>query len=339
MLPIILGYGIYGVWYFFTQGEELLATGLYLPLLVILNSPRIYMIKIFLRQAKYASITICNLILYGVFVSGVATALSLDYIVDVYSLLDFFSLGTFLSSLYCLAAGWKYARPKETTNILFYREYSLPVTAQSLLNTSVRQLDIVLLSVFMGSSSVGIYSLSKQVFKFFEEAGMAAASLFNPTFVRQIANKQFKNLKPLLEKVYAYMAWLFVISLVVVWTGLLEWVMIGFFPDKDIESAMNLLSIMSLSGLFLPLFVLSFTFNALGEEKSLLKYNVISSIAAFIVFLIFGNAENLYLYSLGLVTYYSLIAIFTYNFIKKRFDFRLVSITRVFRDISGMRGN
>jgi O-antigen/teichoic acid export membrane protein len=165
---------------------------------------------------------------------------------------------------------------------------------------------------------------------------MAAAALFNPAIVRQIAKDKKEAILPLIEKVNAYMLSLFAIGLIAIWSGALDWLMLRIFNNTDIADALDILEIMAIAGLFLPLFVLSFIFNAEGEEKKLLSYNFIAATVSVAVFLIFGWMGEARLYALGIVSYYAIIALYTYSYLKKAYRFRLSSVTRLIRDIKGM---
>lgn len=321
---------------YFVSTEDLLSLIIYIPLILIVNAPRIYLIKIFMREMRYEHITICNLLLYGIFVALLGWDISVYGSIGAERMLAYFTIGTLASSVYCILFGYRYSKTEKITDNSFYKEYSLPVSVQSLLNTSIRQLDVVLLGAITGTAAAGVYGLCKHIFKFFEEAGMAAAALFNPAIVRQIAKDKKDAILPLLEKVNAYMFALFAVGLIAIWSGLLDWIMLAVFDNPDIADALEILELMAVAGVFLPLFVLSFIFNAEGEEKKLLSYNLLAAIVAAVVFVIFASTGQVQYFSLGLVAYYAIIAFYTYSYIRKRYGFQFSSVLRLGRDIKGM---
>jgi O-antigen/teichoic acid export membrane protein len=317
--------------------EEL---SLYIPMILIANAPRIYAIKIFQRELQYMHITICNILLYGIFLGLIVYQLFISGTPVIFGdIIRDFLLATTISAIYCIIFAYSNAKRAVCNDSEFYRKYSVPVIGQSLLNVSVRQLDIVLLGILAPLSVAGVYDLAKKVFKFFEEAGMAAAALFNPAIIRQNNKKDIEGVKVLIEKVYAYMLSMFIAVSLLVWSGGLEKIMKIVFDNPYIIEAMDVLMVLTIGGLFLPLFVLSFIFNAESKEKQLLTYNLIASVASTAIFLVFGLSGNYILYAFGLVTYYAIIGLFTYRYLKARHGFRLGSITRVFRDLKGFISN
>ncbi|GAB5466277.1 MAG: hypothetical protein Kapaf2KO_17130 [Candidatus Kapaibacteriales bacterium] len=337
---LVLSIGISSILVFLGVLDGWLLFTFYLAMASIANAPRIFLLKIFQREMDFKNIAIGNLILYATFIGSLIFFGTQGSWISAENMALLFGISAILSSIYSFIFGRKYvdlANGDDKKDN--YRKYSVPVTLQAVCISSVKQLDSIILKLFTGYDTIGFYNLAKSIFKFFEEGAMGAAMLFNPAIVKRYSLGDSYGAKVLIEKVFAYTTIVFIGAIIFIWSGLIEWPLSYLLEGDKLTESVVFLKYLSLSGLFLPLYVLSFAMNANGKEKELLKSMAVASISAFVYFIVSGLFFEEMYYPVGFLVFYGLIGMNTFLYLKSSSDFGLLSIFRIFSDIKGLISN
>jgi O-antigen/teichoic acid export membrane protein len=304
-----------------------------LPILTVLTIPRIFGAKFCFRDYKMKSLFFINLFFFG--------TMSLATFYYVYSvhflsfkvLVIIYFLGTLASSITSIIVSWKDLQFSKYGEIKLKEilNFSLPLMLTNVFYALPRNLDSYIIKFFFPVESVGIYFSAKTLYRVFEETHNAAVGLFYPSAVKQLQNKNYKELEDLVSKTISFMFFFFLISVAILELGAGKWFISTFLPARFYDT-IPLFNILIFSAIMLPFSLLLSLTTADNKPKIVLKSAIISFLVFVGVLILVGIYGSYYYIPFAMVAY-----IYTYGALgiyygRKLYSYKFKSLFRAVED-------
>jgi len=305
----------------------------YLPILVIFNVPRTFCMKFIYRERQFKKLFILDSVLFGsMMIVTLILILSMSYL-TLSDMIIIYFVGTFLGSLSAIIITRKELVFSTKGNIKTKEliKFGIPLTLYNTLHSIPRNMDYFVVQYFFSTATVGIYSSAKQLFRFFEEAIIAANSMIYPVAVFQLERKDTKGFNDLITKSISFSFFSFVALILFFELGFANIVIDILLPERY-SFALGHFKILILSSLFLPFLMLTSIITASGKPDTVLLFVVISLIVWIIVFLLIGYTGESDYISLAMLSYLCTLGALSIFYTKYKFKIRTKDFFRAFKD-------
>lgn len=295
----------------------------FLPLYVLATIPRLFCLKVLLRDIKLREWFIINALWMG-------TMSTLTFVFIGAGLFNAFEdmmvislAGVTTSSIGAVWLARKSLIFKKQGQLTL-KEFVQFGVYQSLFNTtnsSIKQLDTLLVGAFFSTHIVGVYGSAKNLFRFFDQAFEGIIAILFPGAVRLIAQQRDEELLKFISKATSFSLAAMCIVVALIYSGIAEHIMTSVLPSSYMAKAANAvdyLKLISLAALAMPFSVLYTLITAYDRIRLLVVYAIIASTAGILVLVTIGIYQMQQLVPLGFVVYYFILGILCYNFVRKQ---------------------
>ncbi len=305
----------------------------YLPILVLFNIPRTYCMKFIYRDRVFKKLFVIDMVLFGSMAIVTLIIIFIKQQLDFYDMIYIYFAGTFLGSVSAIILTRKNLRFSLKGNIKLSTliKFGIPLTLYNTLHSIPRNLDYFVVQYFFSTATVGIYSSAKQLFRFFEEANMAANSMIYPVAISLIEKNDKKGLNDLMTKSLSFILIAFLVCIIIFESGFAKIVIDIILPEKY-SLAIGHFNLLILSAIMLPFLMLATVITAYGKPKIVLLFvfiSVIMWIVSFIIIGYIGNPENI---ALAMVVYMTFLGTMSLVYAIKKFKLKPIELLRAFKD-------
>ena len=295
----------------------------FLPIYSLFTIPRLYCMKILLRDIRLKEWFIINLLWMGTMsiltFSFIATGRFNsfeDMLVISFSGVTVSSFG----ALWLARHNLYFQRQRHLT----FKEFLRFGIYQSLFNTtnsSIKQLDALLVGAFFSTHIVGIYGSAKNLFRLFDQAFEGIIAILFPGAVRLVTQNRNEELLKFISKATSFSFFAMCLLIASIYLGFAELLITSFLPASYIAktaSAVEYFKIISLAALAMPFSVLYTLITAYGRIQLLVFFAITASSTGIIVLTTIGIYQLQQLIPLGFVVYYFVLGALCYNFVRKQ---------------------
>lgn len=304
-----------------------------LPLLIVLNIPRMYSIKIIHREQQFNYLFLVNIAMFGTLTLLTVYLINTQ---DTFTLNDMYFMyiiALSASSITGILITFKHLKfsLKGSVKLKTMLQFSIPNSLSVSMHSMPKYLDVYVLKLFFGSEILGIYQAAKTLFRTFDEATYAANGLVYPTAVRQFEKKNIPALKDLYTKSISFMLMTFAVLIIVLELGLSDFIINTFLTKRYILS-IDYFNMLVLTGFVLPFTLLSPVMLAYGKPKIVLLFVIISTVFSMTVFYLTGYLGWEKWLPAGIFIYYFIFGALNFVYIKRHFGFEFALLFRAIRD-------
>lgn len=304
-----------------------------LPLYCLLTLPRMFCLKIIYRDMRMRDLFIVDLIWFGVRTIMTVLAIkqnnlnSLDDIIRI----DFVGMGASSIAAFFLTRKEMIFSWKGNVSLFTYLRYGVPLALATALNSTPRQLDVLVIAAFFNTGFVGVYNSAKNLFRFFEQAIDAVVSLLYPAAVRMYAEQRSADLTQLVTK--AISVTLVPASVIVAILELGGSNIIVWLLGENYAGAVGHFNVLIVAALGMPFALMSSVVAAMGHSTTVVRYSAYSLVAGMAVLLAVCYANISWAVGLGIVTNVWVIGFLCTAYVRKTYHFPLRAIFRIFGDV------
>jgi O-antigen/teichoic acid export membrane protein len=305
----------------------------YLPILVLFNVPRTYCMKFIYRDRKFKKLFILDSMLFGsMMITTLILVFSMSYLALSDMIIIYFT-GTFLASLSAILLTRRELTFSIKGNIKAFDliKFGIPLTLYNTLHSIPRNMDYFVVQYFFSTATVGIYSSAKQLFRFFEEAIIAANSMIYPVAVFQLERKDIKGFNDLITKSISFTFFTFLALIIFFELGFANIVIDILLPEKY-SLALGHFRILIFGAIFFPFLMLTSIITASGKPNIVLLFVVISLIVWVVAFIIIGYTGETEFISIAMLCYLCALGILSIVYTKFKFGINTKEFFRAFKD-------
>lgn len=312
-----------------------------LPVYCLLTLPRMFCLKIIYRDMRMRDLFVIDLVWFGVRTGMTIWAIQHDELKTLTDIIKIDFVGMAASSL---AALW-YTRKDltfgrtGTVSLRTYLSYGVPLALATALNSTPRQLDVLVIAAFYNASFVGVYNSAKNLFRFFEQAFDAVVTLVYPAAVRMFAEQRMDDLQVLITKAISVTLIPTVLILIILEAGGSN-IIVWFLGQKYVD-AVGHFNVLILAALGMPFTLMSSIIAAMGHSTVVVRYSAYSLVVGMAVLFAVCLADWPWAVGLGLVTNTIVVGFLCTAYVRSSIHFPLKAILRAMDDvrsaIAGMR--
>jgi O-antigen/teichoic acid export membrane protein len=322
--------------------ERFVTVATMLPLYCLLTLPRMFCLKVIYRDMRMRDLFIVDLVWFGVRTAMTYYALntgSLKTLEDIIRI-DFVGMGA--SSL---AAIWFTRRDmtfgwKGSLSPMEYLRYGVPLALATALNSTPRQLDVLVIAAFFDVRVVGVYNPAKNLYRFFEQAFDAAVTLLYPAAVRMYAQQRMEDLQVLVTKVISATLIPTIVAVVVLELGgsnVITWLL-----GEQYAASVGHFNVLIIAALGMPFALMSSVIAAMGHSTTVVRYSAYSVVVGMAALYAVCFAGWSWAVGLGLVVNTIVVGLLCTANVRRAVHFPLRAMLRVIADarnaIPGFRG-
>lgn len=304
-----------------------------LPLLTLLSIPRNYIIKLLWRDYQLSRVFFIDLIYFVTM-----TILTFFYIIN-YSNLNFQLMvnilltGTALSSILAILLAYKKLQFSFVGGFSLKQlfGYGTPLMLQGIFHSLPKYLDVFIVQYFFNTGTVGIYSLTKNLYRVFDDAISTVYGLIFPTTVKQFVQSNRDEIKSIMTKSVSFTFILFLAIVIILQVGLSEFLITSFLPERYYATIIQF-NIALIGAVFLPFLLLTAIITASGKPQINMIFSMISAIISISGFIFVGIINNSDLIPIGIILYNLSMGILTYIYVKRIYGFPIKMIFRSIND-------
>lgn len=310
-----------------------------LPLYCLLTLPRMFSLKLIYREMRMRDLFVIDLVWFGVRTVMTIWALSnnsLKTLEDII-LIDFAGMGA--SSLAAvwftrkeMVFGWK-----GRISVKEYLRYGVPLAIATALNSTPRQLDVLVIAAYFGVGVVGVYNPAKNLFRFFEQAFDAVQTLLYPAAVRMMVQDRREDLQILITKAISVTLIPTIIAVVILELGGSQ--IIVPLLGEQYAGAVGHFNILILAAIGMPFLLMSSVINAMGHSTTVVKFSAIGLIVGMTTLFGISVAGWEWAIGLGLVVNSLVVGVLCTLYVRRAIHFPLRSVLRAFDDLKHMIAN
>lgn len=293
-----------------------------LPILTLCSIPRNYIIKLLYREYKLGSIFWIDLVYFLTMTIMTFYMLGQGNQLNYSSMVNILLIGTIISSIFAIFIARDLLNfgldGKFKANQVF--KFGLPLMMQGIFHSLPKYLDVYFVQFFFSTSTVGVYSLAKNLYRVFDDIVSAIYGLIYPAIVRQISTGNREGLHSIITKSISFNLTLFLIVVLSLELGLADWFIITFLPERYYNS-IPVFKVIILASLPLVFILLSTVITAAGKPSVIMIYSFISALASFGAYIISGVLQLTELIPLGIITYNLIMGVLCYIFVKNNYGF------------------
>ncbi|MCK5742615.1 MAG: oligosaccharide flippase family protein [Chlorobi bacterium] len=317
----------------FFNEPDLILVAEAIPLLVLLFIPRTYCIKLIYRDQEFGSLFLVNLAFFLPMSVITAYLLINSSTLTFAQMINMYYIGAALSSVTAIALTFRKLKFGFGGMIEIWTmvKFGFPLAINNAFQNMPRLLDVYIVQFFFSKEIVGIYASAKVLFRVFDESLNAAHGLVYPSAVRQLANGDKSGMHSLMTKSVSFLFFLFLISVVILETGLSDFFISSFLPPRY-ELAIVQFNILLLAAIPMPFIILSSVILATGKSQTVAKISIVSVSVSLIVLYWVCSMGNPNFIPMGVVVYSWLYGGICYFYAQKYFDFKPKYIFRAFND-------
>jgi O-antigen/teichoic acid export membrane protein len=302
--------------------SKLIMVATYLPVLTLFSIPRNFMIKIFYRDYLLKNIFIVDLIYFASM-----TALTFYYLyvqteLSFVNMITILLCGNLMSSVTALIMGYKqlqFGFPGQfNTKRLF--NYGFPLTSLGFLHSLPKYIDIYIIQLFFSTTTVGIYSLAKNIYRVFDEILNALYGLMFPISVKYIEKSQIDDLRSVYTKATSFTLITFLVMILVLEAGFAEYFINNFFPDKYVNS-LGYFRLLIFGSIALPFVLLTAVIVAEGRPQKIIWIYLLSSTVSISGYFLIGLTGLESLVPFGLILYNFVLGFLSFMYVKRKYGF------------------
>jgi O-antigen/teichoic acid export membrane protein len=313
--------------------QQFVKVAMMLPLYCLLTLPRMFCLKLIYREMRMRDLFVIDLIWFGVRTIMTAWAISTDSLHTLEDIIQIDFVGMGASSLAALFFTRKELRFNWRGSITFrdYLRYGIPMAVAGALNSTPRQLDVLVIAAFFGVGVVGVYNLAKNLYRFFEQAFDAVVSLLYPASVRMITQHRTEDLQILVTKAISVTLIPTVIALVILELGGSS-LIVPLLGEKYAASVGHF-NILILAALGMPFTLMSSIIQAMGHSTVVVKFSAIGLVVGMSTLFVasFLGLQN-YI-GLGLVANSVVVGALCTAYVRKSVHFPLKALMRTVQDV------
>jgi O-antigen/teichoic acid export membrane protein len=307
----------------------------YLPIITLFFIPRTFAYKILARDLNYKTSFFIDVLNFGSMVLILSWFIFKNGNLSFENLIISYLISAILSgtlSLFIILKSNKFSF-KGDFKIIKYLRFTVPWTIHSIFSASIKYLDVLVISFALYTEEsliiIAYYGSAKTLFKVFEQMSDGVSSLVYPSAIKHLKDKN--KVKSIMTKSTSFVLVINLTIFLFLELGMADLIILNILPTK-FHLALDYFKIMLIASLFIPFASLSMILTALNKIKNVVFISIIASISALLTIFIFSKTENLYLVSLGIVTYYGIIGILSLYFIKIYIGFPLLDLFRALPD-------
>ncbi len=295
----------------------------FLPIYSLFTIPRLFCMKILLRDIKLKEWFIINLLWMGtmsiltfLFIAAGIFNTFEDMLIISFSGVTISSAGAVWLARHSL-----HFRKQGHLTFREFLQFGMYQSLFNITNSSVKQLDTLLVGAFFSTHIVGIYGSAKNLFRLFDQAFEGIIAILFPGAVRLVTQDRSEELLKFISKATSFAFFTMCFLITGIYSGLAELLITSFLPPSYVAKAANAVDyfkIISLSALAMPFSVLYTLITAYGRIRLLVLFAVIASSTGIIVLSIVGVYQVQQLVPLGFVVYYFVLGALCYNFVRKQ---------------------
>lgn len=306
----------------------------YLPLLCLLNLPRIMSVKFLLRDTKMKEVFITNSIWFGSMIAVTFYFLSIHAELSLLDMIWITGIGTSLSSLtglFFTFSSIDIEIPDKDAIHQFYRFGGYQVS-WALPSTIMKQLDLYFVQYFFGATIVGIFQSAKTLFRFFEALIDGIGGLYYPAMVRIHARNDSEAERSLTSKMLSFSILSILVLVIIMNAGIGEWAVHTFLSTKY-SLAFGHFQWLMISAITLPMNTMAIVYIIYDDMPALLFNSIISCLAGITASVLIGIVHAESMVSFGTIFYNVSFAIFGIRFAINKQVFTLKDFFRAIPDI------
>ncbi|GMV53660.1 MAG: hypothetical protein D8M52_09860 [Chlorobi bacterium] len=303
-----------------------------LPLYCLLTLPRMFCLKIIYRDIRMRDLFLIDLIWFGVRTILTTHALATNQLNDFYDIvrIDFYgmaasSAASVMFTVKDLRFGWEGA-----VSLRQYLKYGIPLALATALNSTPRQLDVLVIAAFFGVGVVGVYNPAKNLFRFFEQAFDAVAALLYPASVRMFSQHRHDDLKIMITKVIS-MTLLPTIAFVVILelgaSNVIVWLL-----GEQYAASVTHFNVLIFAAIGMPFVLMSSVIAAMGHSAVVVRYSAYGLVIGMAVLFAASFARIEWAIGLGLVVNTIVVGLLCTAYVRRSINFPLRSVLRVITD-------
>lgn len=310
-----------------------------LPVYLLLTLPRMFCLKLIYREMRMRDLFLIDLVWFGVRTGMTIWALtndSLNTLEDIIRI-DFIGMGaSSVVAIWLTRKEFVFGWNGEIT-VGQYLRYGIPLAIATALNSTPRQLDVMVVAAYFGVGVVGVYNLAKNLFRFFEQAFDAVQTLVYPAAVRMLVQHRQEDLQILITKAISVTLIPSLMAVAILELGASN--LIVFVLGPQYAGAVGHFNILVLAAIGLPFYLMGAVINALGHSTALVKYSAIGLATGMLTLFVLSELGLEWAIGFGLVVNTWVVGILCTMHVRRNVHFPLRSILRAFDDLKHMIAN
>lgn len=295
----------------------------FLPIYSLATIPRVFCLKILLRDIRLKEWFLVNLLWMGTMAITTILYIITHQLDTFEDMLVISFVGVSMSSVGAIWLARKQLHFKKEGKLTLQKfiRFGYYQANFNALNSLIKQLDVVIIGVFFSIHIVGIYGSAKNLFRVFDQAFEGIIALLFPGAVRLIAQGRITELRTFISKATSFSLLAMFALVLLIYSGVAEFFITSFLPATYVQkaaSAVDYFKLLSLAALAMPFSVLYTLMMAYDKVKLLVLYALIASISGFTVLYLVGFFQLPILVPLGFVSYYFILGVLCYRFVHKQ---------------------
>lgn len=312
---------------------QFVAVATLLPLYALLTLPRMFCLKLIYRDMRMQALFTVDAIWFGVrtamtvWMMQNGTLQTLEDIVWI----DF--AGMAASSLAAIVITWRDMefRWKGQMTVREYLRFGVPLAVATALNSTPRQLDVMVIAAFFGVGVVGVYNPAKNLFRFFEQAFDAVVTLLYPAAVRMYSQHRMEDLQILVTKAISVTLIPTVMALIVLELGASN--VIVWLLGEQYSAAVDHFNVLILGALGMPFGLMASVVAAMGNSTAVVRYSAIGLVVSSAVLLTVSVAGLEWAVGLGMATNTIVVGLLATAHVRQSVHFPMKAVLRAFDDV------
>ena len=313
--------------------ERFVDVAMLLPLYALLTLPRMFCLKLIYREMRTSDLFWVDLVWFGVRTAMTITMLSngtLKTLEDIV-LIDFIGMGA--SSVAAIIFSWRFMefRWKGDITVKEYLRFGVPLALATALNSTPRQLDVLVIAAFFGVGVVGVYNPAKNLFRFFEQAFDAAVTLIYPAAVRMYSQHRMDDMQILVTKAISFTLIPTVIAIIVLELGASN-VIVWLLGEQYVDAVTHF-NILIIGALGMPFGLMASVIAAMGHSTTVVRYSAIGLVFSMATLLAVSYAGWSWAIGLGMVMNTIVVGVLCTNEVRRSVHFPLKALFRSVGDV------
>lgn len=304
-----------------------------LPIYCLLTLPRMFCLKLVYREMRMRDLFVIDLVWFGVRTAMTFWALSVDGHLTLEDIIQIDFAGMGASSLAALwftrkemVFGWE-----GKISVRNYLRYGVPLAFATALNSTPRQLDVLVIAAYFGVGTVGVYNLAKNLFRFFEQAFDAVQTLLYPAAVRMMVQDRREDLQILITKAISVTLIPTIIGVLVLELGGSN--IITMLLGEKYAGAVGHFNVLIIAALGMPFLLMGSVINAMGHSTTVVKYSAVGLIVGMSTLFAISILGIEWAVGLGLVANTVVVGLLCTSYVRSAIHFPLRSILRAVDDL------
>ena len=313
--------------------ERFVEVATLLPLYAVLTLPRMFCLKLIYREMATRNLFVVDFVWFGVrtgLTIWMLSTNSLNTLSDIV-IIDFVgmaasSIASILFTWRDLEFGWK-----GDTSLKEYLKFGLPLAFATALNSTPRQLDVLIIASFFGVGVVGVYNPAKNLFRFFEQAFDAVTTLLYPAAVRMYSQNRMDDLKLLVTKAISITLIPSILAIIVLELGASN--VIVWLLGEQYAPAVGHFNVLILGALGMPFLLMASIIAAMGHSTVVVRYSAIGLVFGLVTLFGVGYAGWEGAIGLGIVVNALVVGVLCTNYVRRTVYFPWSDLLRAFTDV------